>query len=80
MLIVFILSSLMINCCHGQVKKRFGIVGGTEVGIEDYPYQCAFLANGVLKCGCSIISNDCLLTAGKNNFFRFLKIQQFFHN
>jgi hypothetical protein len=69
MLIIVI--SLMINYCHCapsssvKSKKRLGIVGGKEASIEDYPYQGAFLYNGKLKCGLSIISKDCFLTAGE---------------
>lgn len=68
LLIIFIIS--MINYClcqptNSSVKRKFGIVGGKEADIEDYPYQCAFLHEGKLKCGCSVISRDCFLTAGK---------------
>lgn len=69
MLIALIFSSVMIKCCHGQKvggsKRRLGIVGGAEVGIEDYPYQGGLLFKDVLKCGCSAIAKNCFLTAGE---------------
>lgn len=70
MLIVLIFSIVvMIKCSHGQKvvgsKRRLGIVGGSDVGIEDFPYQGGLLFKDVLKCGCSSIAKDCFLTAGK---------------
>lgn len=69
MVIVIIFSMVMINCCHGQnvsgSKKRLGIVGGNDVGIEDFPYQGGLLYKDVLKCGCSAISKNCFLSAGE---------------
>ncbi|KAL5333082.1 trypsin-like serine protease [Aspergillus crustosus] len=39
------------------------IVGGTEVSIEDYPYQIALLTYGVATCGGTIISPNHIVTA-----------------
>ncbi|RDW81550.1 serine protease [Aspergillus mulundensis] len=39
------------------------IVGGTEVSIEEVPYQIALLYAGVQACGGSIISNIHIITA-----------------
>jgi hypothetical protein len=62
-----LITLLIVDGCHGQgsSKRRLQIVGGNEVGIEDFPYQGGFLFNGKLKCGCSVISRDCILTAGE---------------
>ncbi|KGO68710.1 Peptidase S1A, chymotrypsin-type [Penicillium italicum] len=39
------------------------IVGGSEVSIEDFPYQIALLYGGSLNCGGSIISHNHVVTA-----------------
>ncbi|CEN62071.1 hypothetical protein ASPCAL08710 [Aspergillus calidoustus] len=44
-------------------QLRPTIVGGTEVSIEDYPYQIALLKGGTLRCGGSIISPNQAVTA-----------------
>jgi hypothetical protein len=55
--------SLMINLSEA---RRLGIVGGKAESISNVPYQAAYLVNGRLKCGASIISDNCALTAGNN--------------
>lgn len=57
-----IASTLMINF---SLSQRLGIIGGDETVIQKYPYQAAFLWNGKLKCGASIIGKLWALTAGK---------------
>jgi trypsin len=56
-----VVSSLMINLL---VARRLGIIGGETTDISVCPYQAAYLASGKLKCGASIISEGCALTAG----------------
>lgn len=56
-----VVSSLMINLSEA---RRLGIIGGEVVDVQNYPYQAAYLASGKLKCGASIISDNCALTAG----------------
>jgi hypothetical protein len=58
-----IIASLMIN---PSAARRLGIVGGETASISNFPYQAAFLVLGRLKCGASIISDNCALTAGRN--------------
>lgn len=43
--------------------RRFGVIGGVQTTISKSPYQLAFLFNGKLKCGASIISDTFGLTA-----------------
>jgi hypothetical protein len=62
--------SLMINSSQAA---RLRIVGGQTTDIIYLPYQAAYLANGKLKCGASIISNYCALTAGNLKDLRNLK-------
>lgn len=40
------------------------IIGGTETHIEKYPYQCSFIGNKQFFCGCFIVSENYILTAG----------------
>lgn len=56
-----VVSNLMINL---SVARRLGIIGGEITDVQTCPYQAAFLASGKLKCGASIISDNCALTAG----------------
>ncbi|CAG8282356.1 unnamed protein product [Penicillium salamii] len=44
-------------------SPRPSIVGGSEVSIEDYPYQIALLHGGRFSCGGSIISHNYVITA-----------------
>lgn len=60
--IFFITVFFIINFC--QSESKFQIIGGQETTIKQFPHQGAFLANKKLKCGCSVISNNCFLTAG----------------
>ncbi|XP_012283092.1 trypsin-3 [Orussus abietinus] len=39
------------------------IVGGTEVSIEEVPYQVVFMVSGMSTCGGSIISREWVVTA-----------------
>ena len=58
-----IVTSLMINF---SVSSRLGIVGGEETDVEHFPFMAGYLTDGILKCGGSIISDKCVLTAGKH--------------
>lgn len=44
-------------------SRRFGVIGGVQIEINKSPYQLAYLYNGKLKCGASIISERFGLTA-----------------
>jgi hypothetical protein len=57
---------ILNSACDGGRVRKFGIIGGEETTISKFPYQVAYLYNDKLKCGASIISSTCLLTAGKN--------------
>jgi hypothetical protein len=48
--------------------RRLGIIGGKETSISKYPYQGGYLFQNKLKCGSSIISKHCFLTAGEFPF------------
>lgn len=56
--------NLMINF---SLARRLGIVGGESTDILKVPYQAAYLAAGKLKCGASIISDNCAFTASNDN-------------
>lgn len=62
LLVAVIVASLMINL---SAARRLGIVGGATESISNVPYQAAYLVNGRLKCGASIISDRYCLSAGK---------------
>lgn len=47
-----------------SLSRRLGIVGGQLADFKAFPYQGAYLSNNKLKCGASIISEWCALTAG----------------
>ncbi|CRL00489.1 CLUMA_CG013750, isoform A [Clunio marinus] len=55
-----IIVSLMINFTRAH---RFGIIGGAATDIESFPFAAAFLVDNKFKCGSSIISENCALTA-----------------
>lgn len=58
-----IAASVMINF---SLSRRLGIVGGDrETDISSFPFVAAYLVNGNLKCGASIISDSWALTAGR---------------
>lgn len=61
LLLAVAVTSLMINLSGAF---RLGIIGGDLEFITNVPYQAAFLVNGKLKCGATIISDSCALTAG----------------
>jgi len=46
-------------------SRKLGIVGGKSATINGFPYQLAYLSNGKLKCGASLIGKLCALTAGE---------------
>lgn len=59
-----IASTLMINFSLA-LSVRLGIVGGLRVeSIKEAPYQAAFFIMNAFKCGGSLISKECILTAG----------------
>lgn len=58
-----IVASFMINISLSA--RRFGIINGDESEIQNFPYQIVYQANGVFKCGGSIISESCVVTAGR---------------
>lgn len=56
----------MINLSR---SRQFQTIGGEASDIHEFAYQAAFLVDGELKCGASIISEFCALTAGRNLHF-----------
>lgn len=58
-----IVTSFMIN--SSLSARRFGIINGEETDIQNFPYQIVYLTNGTFKCGGSIISKNCVVTAGE---------------
>ncbi|XP_063703813.1 trypsin-3-like [Culicoides brevitarsis] len=65
---------LFLTCCvvslafanplsNPLFNPRNRIVGGTEVEIEDFPYQIALLAWGGQICGGAIVNEDTIITA-----------------
>jgi hypothetical protein len=63
--IVVVAFMATVNLSEGKKFRKFGIVGGEETTISKFPYQVGYLVNGKLKCGGSIISSNCILTAGE---------------
>lgn len=65
-----VLISVLVACVagvpfHSAKSTQDGrIVGGTATTIENYPHQIALLYFGSLRCGGSIISPTCIVTAG----------------
>jgi trypsin len=53
----------LFSALAAAAQLKPAIVGGTEVSIEDYPYQIALILNGKLGCGGSIISPNHVVTA-----------------
>ncbi|XP_029669317.1 venom serine protease 34-like [Formica exsecta] len=53
------------NNCKCGWKKVTRIVGGTETGINEYPMMCGLVdsTNKLIYCGCTIISQQYILTA-----------------
>ncbi|XP_037082340.1 chymotrypsin-2-like [Pollicipes pollicipes] len=52
------------DCC-GQVNRRSRVVGGTETGVNEYPWQAGLAPPGGTRtfCGGSVINNRYVLTA-----------------
>lgn len=59
-----IVGSLMINF---SLSYNLGLVRGEKSDIRYFPYQAAYIANGKFKCGATVISEKCALTAGKRS-------------
>ncbi|XP_011702419.1 PREDICTED: venom serine protease-like isoform X2 [Wasmannia auropunctata] len=53
------------NYCQCGWKKVTRIVGGKETGINEYPMMCGLMdiTNKMIYCGCTIISEQYVLTA-----------------
>ncbi|KAG5674238.1 hypothetical protein PVAND_004218 [Polypedilum vanderplanki] len=62
--LILVVSSIFAIVKFVESGNRFGIVGGEETQISKFPHQIAYLYQGNLKCGGSIISSNCILTAG----------------
>ncbi|XP_041971856.1 vitellin-degrading protease-like [Aricia agestis] len=60
LLVVLVLVDLAVS--HPLLEDA-RIVGGEDVDIRAVPYQASLLRRGSYTCGCTIISNDLVLTA-----------------
>lgn len=72
-----IASCLMINLTQ---SRRFQNVDEEASDVQEFAYQAAYLVDGKLKCGASIISEFCALTAGYNLHFHIECLLNFLSN
>jgi hypothetical protein len=49
----------------GCDQRKFGIIGGQNAAIKQFPHQCAYLSLNEMVCSASIISSKYAISAGK---------------
>ncbi|XP_053692364.1 trypsin-6-like [Sabethes cyaneus] len=62
--ILLVYSVALLNGAYTHLDRRSLIISGTEIAIQEAPYQVIIFINGLFACGGTIIGSKWILTAG----------------